>query len=219
LRSEVLPPETTELADPSTTLRLQVDHLLDEIRDQEYGLAANWARLGAALFEVRRNQYWDKWGYLSFGSYIRELADRVRKERSQLYAYIGTAEKLLPYIAEDMLVAIGISKAGELRRFVAQSGRRLPQPLLTMAVDDKTTVKELRAAVFQELHQEPDPKSRYFDFGGSYYTTDEKAEIDLAIQIAKGTDPVIPHDIPHHLQMKEVVLRWAREFINTWQEP
>lgn len=213
--AEILPPETTELADPSTTLRQQVDHLLDEIRDQEYGLAANWARLGAALFEVRRNQYWDEWGYLSFGSYIRELADRVRKERSQLYAYIGTAEKLLPYIAEDMLVAIGISKAGELRRFVAQSGRRLPQPLLTMAVDDKTTVKELRAAVFQELHQEPDPKGTWLDLGGFYALSDEKKEIEDAFRLAT-LDPLIPHDTPEHLRKKEILLRLSREFIGAY---
>lgn len=215
---EVLPPESLAIIDPAEVARQTVVQLLDDIRDHEYELAANYARLGAVLFDIRRNQYWDKWGYLSFGSYIRELADRVQKERSQLYAYIGVAEKLLPEVDEHTLVAIGITKAGELKRFVSQSGRRIPEKLLQVALDDKRTAKELRAAVLEELHQAPDPAGKYYEIGGFFCTPDEKAEIDLSIRIAKGLDPAIPNNIPEHMQMKEVMLRWAREFIATWQE-
>lgn len=218
MEAEILPPESTELVSPAENARIAVDRLLEDIRDNELGLAANYARLGAVLFDVRKNRYYPDWGFPSFGSYIASLADRVQKERSQLYAYISVAEKLLPFMPEHQLVAMGISKAEQLKRFVQQSGLRPTQTLLDSALDENVTIKGLREEVFKELRQEPDPKGRWFDVGGFYLLADEKAEVDLAIRMAKMIDPLIPHDIPAHMQMKEVVLRWSREFIATWQE-
>lgn len=211
--AEILPPESAELVSPAENARIAVDRLLEDIRDNELGLAANYARLGAVLFDVRKNRYYEGWGYHSFGSYISDLADRVRKERSQLYAYISVAEKLLPFMPEHQLVAMGISKAEQLKRFVQQSGLRPSQTLLDAALDEKVTIKGLREEVFKELRQEPDPKGKYYDFGGFYLLPDEKSEIDFAFQLAKRIDPIIPHDVPEHSQRKEIVLRLCREFI------
>jgi hypothetical protein len=213
---EILPPETTELASPAENARLAVDRLLDDIRDSEFGLAANYARLGAVLFDIRSNRFYEGWGFGSFGSYINNLHERVQKGRSQLYACISVAEKLLPYLEEHQLVAIGISKAEQLKKFVQQSGLRPPARLVEKALDDAVTIKGLREEVFRELHQEPDPEGRWYDFGGCYLLPDEKAEVEQAITFAKRMDPLIPHNIPSHMQMKEVLLRWAREFAGTY---
>lgn len=216
LLAEILPPENAELVSPSESARLAVDRLLDDIRDNELGLAANYARLGSVLFEIRRQRYYEGWGFLSFGSYIANLADRVRKERSQLYAYIGVAEKLLPYIAEQQLVQIGISKAEQLKKFVQQSGLRPPPRLIEKALEETTTIKEMRAEVYRELRQEPDPQGKFFDFGGCYLDADERKEVNLAFQLACRVDPVIPHDVPEHMRKKEIMLRLCREFIGEY---
>jgi hypothetical protein len=218
--AELLPPvhlTDVDLADARHT-KEKVDALLYTIQSHEQSLAANWAKLGSTLYQIRDRKFWRAWGFLSFGSYIMELGETVRQGRSQLYHIIGVAETLLPLMTEQQLIAIGISKAGELKRFVKQTGLCLPKALYELAADSSVTQSQLRAAVFQEMRQEEQPKGRWHDFGGAFLLEDEQLEIERALEIAKRLEPVVPHDTPEHLQHKEAMLRIAREFIGTYEQ-
>lgn len=194
----------------------EINVLLDTIHGDEVALARNFAKLGTALIKVRANKYWLLWEHKTFGDYIESIRERVGKGRTQIYAVIGVAEKLLPMVSEEDLADMGITKATELKRALS-SGQAVTKELVAHARDPKTTIESLRAELFENKVNPTEPRGIYFDFGGAYLSSDEKAEITRAFDVACRVDPVIDQALPEHARRKEVFLRWAREFLATYE--
>lgn len=196
----------------------QIDRLLDEIKSGELSLATNYAKLGSQLLRVRSKKYWLSLGFRSFGKYVESVKERISLGRTQLYMFISVAEKLLPSVTEEDLNKMGITKALELQRVVVQTGRGPSKELVDHALDPDTTREKLRGAVFQSLNQPADEPATYFDFGGCYLTAGEREEIKRGFDVAERVDPAIPIEWPEHTRKKEVMLRFAREFLATYEQ-
>ncbi len=209
---EVLSPVQAD----ASIVRLQVEELLGSIREHETRLTSNYAQLGSALVCVQENHYWREWGYASWGSYIDFVCRQIGRRRAQVYNVLTVAQKLLPSISEDDLTTVGISKAMELARYVKQSGLRVPENLLLLAMDANSTVEQLHAAVLEELHEKCDEKGKWWNEWNFYATQEEKQEILDAIRVTMKIEPSITPEKPDHVIRKEVVLLWAREFQSTY---
>jgi hypothetical protein len=194
----------------------QVEELLESIRHGAQTLATEYVRLGVCLYKIRVGKHWIPLGYRSFGGYMESVRNRIQLGRTQLYAYISTTEKLLPSIGESDLNKIGISKAKELTKYVRETGGRVPDDLVQMALDRSVGQDELRGAVFEALHSEALETGKYFDMGGCYLTADEMLEVKGAFELACRVDPMIPIDQPEHMRKKEILLRLCREFVATY---
>lgn len=200
--------------DDSDGLKQEIDSILQSIHNQELTLATSHARLGWKLYQVQRDKRWVGWGFESFGKYIDTVRERINRGRASIYACISVAEKLLPSVSEKDLDTMGISRAQELARFVKQSGRNVPEHLLTLALDDSKRIEELHVAVLEALNEKCDPKGNWLDLGGFYALPEEKKEIEQAYNHAKNLLD-LPSDAPEHQIRKEIMLAWARDFIST----
>jgi hypothetical protein len=219
--------ELVQLPDNSVSqaqaVRAEVNGILEQIRAHEDGLRTSFTKLGIALLKIRENKLWlsfedaDGKPFRSFGAYIDSVKEYVNKGRTQVYATLSIAERLLPYVPEEKLIEIGITKAGLLSGAVKETGKAPSSNLLAKAADPAVSVSELQAAVFEELNPGRPEGGKYFDFGGCYFTAEEKTEFETARQIALRVDPPVPQEWPEHFQTKEVMLRFAREFRATYE--
>lgn len=194
----------------------QIDQLASLIQTQERTVSSSWVRLGSLAHKVRQKKYWQVYGHHSFGAFVASLEPKIKRKRSQVYLCITVVETLGSQISENELEEMGISRANELKKYVKQSGKLVPGTLLQTALDPEKDVDNLRAEVADALHKSPDEKGKWYDFGGFYVSNDEKLLIDDTVDLAKTTDPVIPHDIPEHAQKKEVMLRFCMEYQSTY---
>lgn len=205
-----------ECADVATMVQREIEQVAAAIKTNEQVLDSNWVYLGCLTHKVRQNKYWQNYGHRSFGSYVASIAPKVDKERSQIYLYTTVAEKLLPQIKEEDLISMGATKANELKKYVIESGKLVPQELIDAALDPNKKIDEIRAAVSDALHKTPEETGKWFDLKGFYVTDEERQLIEETIELAKNIDPVIPHNIPEHVQRKEAILRLAMEFQSTY---
>lgn len=196
--------------------KLAVDSLLVQIHSSESILRRDFAQLGTLLLRIRTKKYWQEWGFESFGGYIDSIKDKISKGRTQLYGYISVADKLLPFIDSEDLGDMGISKATLLAQSVSKTGRAPADSILEAAKNPNVDAAELKSMLFTNENPESGQLGKYYDFGGCYLTVDERAELEQAFEIAKHTDPIIPNDWPSHVQIKEIMLRFAREFVSTY---
>ncbi len=196
-------------------LQTEIDSLLFGIRNQELTLATSFARLGHRLHRVQVEKKWVDWGYESFGKYIDFVRERINRGRSQIYAILSCAERLLPSVSEADLDSMGISRAQELARFVKQSGRKVPEGLLLLALDNSRTIEELHAEVLKSLNEKGETKGKWWSpFEGGYFTDDEKKEVQQAIDLARNLLD-LESDSPEHVIRKEVIMSLVREFASS----
>lgn len=171
---------------------------------------------------VKRDELWrDEMNsvgdpYIGFEAFMSDMGTRYRRSVSQLYAYMGVAEKLLPFISFANLDKMGITKATELKRAASKINMALPESVIEAALKSETTAKEVRALLFESLNLGPDnrPTGTYFDFGGAVLSSEERAEFVEFIKVAKAVLD-IPKAMPEWLQRKEIILWAAREFTAT----
>ena len=194
----------------------EIESLAGSISDTERKLNSEWVRFGVLVHKVRSRKYWMNYGHDSFGQYVQTLENRIGRKRAYIYMCVGAAEKLLPQLTAESLVEMGISRANELQKFVTNTGRLVPEEMVELALNPESTLEELKARVANVTHGEPEENTRWFDLGGFYVTPDDKALIEEATKIAKSLDPVIAHDVPDHVQRKEVIIRWCQEFMSTY---
>jgi hypothetical protein len=91
-----------------------------------------------------------------------------------------------------------------------------PQTLIAQASDPQVGVEEFKAAVANETHQPTDKAGKWWDYlGGFYCSPEEKAEFERAIQCAVDAEPMSP-EIPDWMRRKEVLWRWAAEFLSAY---
>jgi hypothetical protein len=138
-------------------------------------------------------------------------------------------------MSEEQLETVGITKAHELRRLVAQGGNLQailfesqssdPCPgeeksvvrIMDYAADPKVTAKQLRVKINEVLHVHEDVQGLWYDPQGFYATPDERKEIDQFWQWGK-TFLQIKDEQPEHVWKKEVFLAAVRECLGAWAE-
>ena len=194
-----------------------VETLLDSLAKDEALLETRYAKLGNLLVVVSRDELWRP-TYESWGKYILHLAEKYNMGRTQLYAYFSSAKALLPYVSEDNLNAMGISKAKEIAKATKNRGATPERAIIEAACKEETTVEDVRRLLFEKYNlPAPDaPKGEWMDFQGFYVSTEERAVINAAFDAAKRQDPPIQPGIPDHVARKEVILRLSMEFLNTY---
>jgi hypothetical protein len=192
-------------------LREEIYNQLEEIMNAEQGLEHGYARFASLIVRFKKTEAWRDLGYRSFDAFMEELKERYHRGRTQLYNYVGVAEKLLPLVSEKTLNEIGISKAIELKRAVS-SGGKITESVIETARNPKTTIKELRA-ILQGAYNLPENErpGTWFDFGGTYLTAEEKAAFTEACKIAM-TVLELSKAQPEWAQRKAIMLAFAQEF-------
>ena len=219
---EILPPVNSEAAQQKQT---EIDGLLEQISAHELRLAKHFARLSRLVREVKVEQYWIPLGYDRFTSYLEVIRKKIGRERSQMYAVLSVSEVLHPFLTDEELETVGITKAHELKRLVKQGGRvdaevpglLSPVRIMDFAADPKTTALMLRAKVSELLHVHEAPKGLWYEFDppGFYATADERKEIAEFWELGK----LILQDTfeSEHEEKKQVFLAAAREATSTWR--
>lgn len=216
---EVLAPPTKEDKQEAHATHQQILALISEARVQEQELDSNYVKLGVKVNLMQSKKHWITLGYNSWVEYFDFLQGKFGAGRTQLYLYLGIAKTLLPTVPEEKLLAMGVSKAAELKRAVQTTGQQPSPEIIELGANPKVGVHQFRAKLHQEQHivdhEEP---GKWFDFKGCYLTDEEKKEIFQGFDYAKKVDPVIPTNWPDHKQFKEVLLRLCREFTGAWAE-
>ena len=216
--------------DAALAKKTEIDTLLGQINTHELRLARSYARLGAALKEVKVEQYWISYGYDRFSSYLESIWTTIGKKRSQVYAILSVSETLLPVMTESELEDVGITKAYELQRLVKGGGRvdaEITDPdnqtddifgtvqLLDYASRPGVTAALLRVKVNEQLHVHENPPGLWYELPGFYATTDERKEIadfwSIGQQVLQITSE---HEYEIH---KEVFLAAVRESLGQWK--
>lgn len=206
-----------------TSTAAEARQRLEEIHQQlaiatgnEVLLERSWMRLGRMLASFKATEDWRKLGYQTFDALMEELRVKYNRGRSQLWTYMTAYETLSPYYDAATLESLGIGKALEIKRAVKATGAALPEAVMAAAQLPTTKLKELRALIGQALNL-PDDREQgvWFDLGGCYFTPEEKEEFTVAVQVAIMQLGIKKH-VPEHIQRKEIMLAWAREFFQTW---
>jgi hypothetical protein len=85
--------------------------------------------------------------------------------------------------------------------------------LKTAALDPKISSKELKKLISETLKM-PEDDGDWMDLGFEFYVTpEERATIEDAIRAAEHCDPVTKKTVAESVQKKDVVLKWAMEFL------
>ncbi len=201
------------------SLHAKILALLTEVKAAESELEHNYVTLGQAVYRVQLKTHWLTLGYTSWREYFDFLQSKFGKGRTQLYGYLGTIKALSDHVDDKDLVDMGISKAGELKKAVTQTGKSPSKELIEKAINQKVTVQEFRQDVMKEFHiTDHNEGGTWFDLKGVYFTPEEKETWEKAIDLAKNQDPVISITLPGHAQFKEALMRLAEEFIGTYDK-
>lgn len=173
-----------------------------------------YAQLGWLLLEVASMQYW-RVRYESWRLYLKGVAAVSKKTVAQLVQYFLTVRDLSDTFGLGQLEAMGISKAMKLRQ-AKDYAIVLPAVIVNAALDPKVTVKELKRIISETLKM-PEEEGDWMDLEFEFMVTpEERATFEAAMDSAIHEDPVIKSTISKSAQMKEVALRWAIEFLNTY---
>lgn len=193
----------------------EIDTLAAKLGAAETMLEAGYGQLAFLLKETRDNKYWIG-VYDSFGDFIAHLRDTHSLGKSQLYKYMFTASELGGIVTPEQLSAMGISKAVALSDIKAQDGT-ISDAALAAAADPKVTVKELKKLLFEANNTLPPEEGEWLDCGFEFYaTTEERALLNAAANAARHTDPVTSEKLTPFMQLKDIVLKWAREYYGAY---
>jgi hypothetical protein len=206
------------LPEEAEELRQEIYQELGEILPHEVALDRGYVRLGTLLVKFKKGEYWRQLKYPNFEAFLIELSDNFKKGRTQLYQYCAVAENLLPSISENELDEMGIGKASELKRALAEdSTRELTSTLIHLATNPLVTVKELRAAIHSEynIKDDPRPVGTWLDLGGFYATEEERKEFDEAIKVGVAVLS-IKKETAEWICRKEVLMAALRDFLATY---
>ena len=186
--------------------------LVKTLAAAEGQLELGYAKLAHALAEISEQRHWIG-TYKSFGEFIQHISDTYNLGKSQLYSYMAAARDLGDSVTEDQMNAMGISKALALREAKNSTGI-IPSVVLDRALDPAVTVKDIRKLLYDAGTITKPEDGTWCDLDFSCYCTDEeRAEINDAQKAARRTDPPISESLPDHMQRKEILLRFAREFL------
>lgn len=178
--------------------------------DQESG----YVQLGLMLLTVSELQLW-RVNHDTFREYLRAVAAVSGKSAGVLHQYFLTMRDLIDTFTPSELETMGITKAIRLRA-AKDYAIVLPQAVVQAALDPNITVKELKKIISTTLKM-PEEEGNWFDLNAEFYVSaEERATIEDAVRAAEHCDPVTKKTIAVSAQRKDVVLKWAQEFLATY---
>ena len=214
----IIKPEP-EAAQEAARLRAAIEAELTGAFGKEEDLSRSYVRIGLLLYQFRETEAWRRLNYSGFNHFISEIGERFDRGRTQLYSYISTVEKLLPQVNAATLEQIGTSKAQALGRAQkAAGGRLLPESVLEAAKDPQVTANQLRTLAYEAYEVRlPDTEKGVWVDLGFYASFDEREILKRAFRVAEKTDPVISNNLPDHVRRKEAILRWAIDYLSSFE--
>lgn len=199
----------------------QVDVLIDKISRAEILLEFGYVKLGLLLTEVSEGDLWrgfsDENGvpYKNFNDYILEVGRKCKRGRSQLYNYFTTVRELKPFLSEEKIAELGISKAKLLKAATKQSGALPAETILEQISSPETTIEDTKKILAESGNPVDNNTGVWYAAEGFWVTEEERATLDDADDAARRTDPVIQNTLPAVVQRKEIRLRLAMEFLSS----
>jgi hypothetical protein len=173
-----------------------------------------YAHLGWLLLEVAEMQFW-RLHYQTFREYLKEVAMTSRRSPEQLHRYFLTVRDLSDTFSAAQLEAMGISKAMRLRA-AKDYALVLPAEVVNVALDPKSTVKDLKKAISVALKM-PDEDGDYMDLEFEFMVSpEERVFFEAVMDAAMRTDPVTKSNISKSAQRKDIAMKWAMEYWGTY---
>lgn len=205
--------DVMEEANAPEDVALQVDTLVSQLLAAENILERGYARLGSLLNRIYSEKLWQPLGHETFGHYMTALAQKHTRGRTSLYSYLSAAQNLLPYMTETQLDEIGISKARELKKYVAATGHGPGEEIIQQAIDPKITVKDVKKLLFDAA--QPDEKGTWVDFSGCYMDDNELMVYREAREKALRLCEAVKKDTPEHIRQKMFIVTVCMEFLGS----
>lgn len=152
----------------------------------------------------------------SFGHYVDWVALACDQKRSTVYYWFGVARSLRRAFPDADLSRLGFEKGKYILR-VNKECPKVAKDILSKAMDSSINASSLEQIAIESGFKKsekslPDEKWMSADFS-SYFSHSEKKELQDAKYAATHADPPISRSLPPAIQRKEVLLRWAREFL------
>lgn len=195
----------------------EVETLAKKLAAAENMLEKGYAQLAFLLEDVAEQRHWIG-TYDSFGDFVEHISATYSVGKSQLYNYRAAARDLEGAVTPEQMDTMGISKALALREGRNSMGS-VPENIITAAMDPKVTVKDIRKLLFDAGHVTAPEEGTWMDLDYSCYVTDEeRKEINDAANAARHMDPPIQESLPVFVQRKEILLRFAREFLAAYAD-
>lgn len=196
-----------------------VDTWAEKLGQAETMLERGYAEFAAVLLEVQEGRYWELAGFESWGKYFDSIIQKFNLGKAQLYHKLAVVRELEGVVSDQELTDMGISKASVLAD-AHRANAALPEKALDAAKDPTITVKELKKSL-ATAHILPEQEDgEWIDLNMAFYvTTEEKETIQDAIRAAREMDPPISNTIKDFQARKEIMLRLAQEFLNTYSVP
>jgi hypothetical protein len=197
----------------------QINVLIKKLLTAEASLDHGYAKLGMLLVEVSEQELWREAGYGSFDKYLLELSETYHRGRTQLYTYFSSVREMKPYLSEEQMNTMGISKLNVLKGATKKLGFPPNSTVIDVALDPKATVSEVRKALAQ-THSltEEESQGTWFDLGGFFVTPEERLVIKEGFEAAWKTDPVIQKSVKEQIRLKEGLLRLCMEYLSVHSE-
>ena len=191
----------------------QVDTQVAMLASAENGLERGYAHLGYLLLEVSEMQYW-RVQFDTFRAYLQDVATESGRSPARIMQYFLAVRDLSDVFSNIQLEAMGITKALELRK-AKDYAIVLPPDVVKAALDPAVTVRELKVLIRKTILRLPEEEPvDWMDLDFSFSVTpEERATIEDAIRAAEHCDPVTKKTIAESAQKKDVVLKWAMEFL------
>lgn len=190
----------------------EVETLVAKLAAAEGQLEVGYAKLAYLLDDVAQHRHWDG-TYKSMGEFMDHISTTFNISKAQLYNYRAAAHDLGDSVTEEQMNTMGISKALALRQAKNNTGS-IPQNVMDAALDTTVTVKDIRKLMYDAGTITKPEDGTWMDLDFSCYVSDEeRAEIADAQKAAIQMDPPISQALREFQQRKEILLRFAREFL------
>lgn len=213
---EVITPLLFDDADKARAaeLRKEISTTILQLRNSYDVFLRGFVHLGALVYELRSKRYWYLMGYQSFGSYMVDLEDALKRKKTQIYNAISVAEQLLPHTTVDQIEDMGISNATALARMVRITGKAPTEAVIqagkTMELPEYRATLEESFSVFDEH-----PKGRWRELGGFWCEDEEWKTINDAFGIIAQAEE-FKKETSGWQRLKMTILRMAQEIIGTY---
>jgi hypothetical protein len=193
----------------------RVDDLLDKASEAQKQLHKNYVEVGLALIEIKKTNAWMLRSH-SYEAYVKEAGEKFNRGRTALYGYASVAERLLPSVAKQDLIDMGVTNAGILAQMVKVTGKT---PTATLVANAKSmTEEEFKATVAEASGlRTTDDKGKFFDLGSVYFSPDERKEFERAVRaaaIANEFEQAVDWKTASPTTRKIILQAWLAEFLS-----
>lgn len=191
----------------------QIESLIQKNLSAERTLDKGYAKLGLLLVEVSDKELWRE-SYQSFNTYLEELTDKYHRGRTMLYKYFSAVREMKPYLTEEQMDKMGISKLDTLKRATKELGFPPNNEVLQIALDSETTNSDVRKAISQHHKLAPEEQAgTWYELEGFFASEDERLVIKSAFEAAWSQDPVVQKTVKESTRIKEGLLRLSMSFL------